>query len=73
MQEIKDYQIFNDVSFWINIVVGLVSSVVLIVVGSIKKNQTKLFERTENNAKDIAVTQKDLENHRKECEGKHKS
>ena len=72
--------LLNDVSFWINIAMGLISFIVVFLIksnnksiGEIKINIKELYQKSETNTTDIATTKTDLKNHRDECREKHSS
>jgi hypothetical protein len=71
LQTIPDKSILNDINFWINIVISIISFIVVFIINGLKKDIGRLFERTENNSREIGIINKDLENHREECRRTH--
>jgi len=45
LQEIQSSTIFNDVNFWINVVVGLFAFIGIFVIGGLKKDVENLYEK----------------------------
>jgi hypothetical protein len=71
MSEIQNTSVFNDPSFWINVVVGLIAFISVFIIGGLKKDVDNLYTKSNENEKQIGIIAKDVENHRKECDKNH--
>ena len=78
LEKISNSSILLDANFWLNAFIGVIAFIAVFVlswiksdIGKVRDNIDKLFDRTEQAMKDIAVCQKDVENMRAECERRH--